>query len=98
MNQLEESKALYEAVISDDASLAAAHYGLGQVLAAQGQPSDALESHRKASELAPDSGAAHYALALAYRSAGEPEKARQHMEIYQKGNRLAPEAEDPLME
>lgn len=99
----DETGRLYEAILksvskSSDASAAAAEalYGMGRVEAARGHTSAALESYRKACELFPSYGAAQYALALAYRKLGDPEKAEPHFRAYEANRTVTPPLEDPL--
>src|SRR6266704_3153127 len=66
----------YRQAIDQDSRLATAHYGLGRVRAARGDWAGAIESHRRACEIAGNYAAAHYALALAYRRAGSGAQAR----------------------
>jgi tetratricopeptide (TPR) repeat protein len=98
LRRFEESRRIYEALLTDSPHIAAAHYGMGRALAGLGRAREALASFRTACELAPEAGAAHYALALAYRDAGEKDNARRHLEIFQSGNRATPQLPDPLMD
>ena len=93
-----ESETSYRSMIAEDSQLATAYYGLGRALAAKGRSVDALSSYHRASELAPDAGAAHYALALAYREAGDRAKAREHFAIYEEGTHAPPAVKDPVLE
>jgi tetratricopeptide (TPR) repeat protein len=73
--QLETAGAEYAALLRDYPELAVVHYGSGRVAAMLGEAAAALERYRKSVELAPQFGAAHYALALAYRDAGLGDRA-----------------------
>lgn len=92
----EECSGLYTALARDYPELATAHYGLGRVHAAQRDDSAAVASLRKACELFPPYGAAHYALGLAYRKVGAGEKVREHLKLYEQSRTSVPGVEDPL--
>jgi len=76
---------------------AAAYYGLGRVLAVSRETARAVEFLRKACDLYPSFGAAHYALALAYRDLGDRAKAQEHLALYQKDKLSWPPTPDPLL-
>ena len=103
--ELQESGKAYEDVLEsvprsgdgDIAATAEALYGKGRVEAARGETSAAAESYRKACGLFPAYGAAQYALALAYRKLGEPEKAEPHFRAYEANTTVTPPLEDPLL-
>jgi tetratricopeptide (TPR) repeat protein len=102
---LQESGDIYKEILkripqSDDGDIAAkaeALYGMGRVEAALGQTAAAAESYRKACGLFPAYGAAQYALALAYRKLGEPERAEPHFRAYEANTTVTPPLEDPLL-
>jgi tetratricopeptide (TPR) repeat protein len=96
--QLETARAEYHALLSDYPELAIAHYGLGRVAAMLGDAADALQRYRKSVELAPQFGAAHYALALAYRDANLEDRAVAHLEAYQRLGARRPVPPDPWLE
>jgi tetratricopeptide (TPR) repeat protein len=92
-----ESQPLYEAIIKKNAAIAQAHYGLGRIKAASGEPALAAEHFRKAIELFPEYGSAHYALGLALRDLGPASKAQEHLALSQKHKLSRPRLEDPLL-
>ncbi len=102
---LQESGNIYEGILKsvpqsgggDIAAKAEALYGMGRVEAARGQTAAATESYRKACDVFPAYGAAQYALALAYRKLGEPEKAGPHFRAYEANTTVTPPLEDPLL-
>ena len=96
--QLETARAEYVALLRDYPELAIAHYGCGRVAALLGDAADALERYRKSVELAPQFGAAHYALALAYRDAGLRDRAGAHLQTYRRLGARRPVPPDPLMD
>ena len=96
--QLEPARAEYFALLSDYPELAIAHYGQGRVAAMLGNAAEALERYRKSVELVPQFGAAHYALALAYRDAGLEDRAVAHLEAYRRLGARRPVPPDPWLE
>lgn len=95
---MNESQRLYETVISKYPEVAQAHYGLGRVKAAKKEPAAAISHLRRAIEIFPAYGAAHYALALAWRDAGDQTKAREHLQLYQQHKTRRPALPDPLLQ
>src|SRR5262245_38356470 len=91
-----ESLPLYENVIKKNAAIAQAHYGLGRIKASGGDHAAAAH-FRKAIELFPEYGAAHYALGLALRDLGQADKAREHFALSQKYRLSRPPLDDPLL-
>ena len=99
VGRLDESQAICESIIKENPQFAPAHYWLGRVASAKGQVAASIEKYRKACQLWPSYGTAHYALALACRRTGAEEEARQHMAAYQKYKADGdPQPEDPLLE
>jgi len=95
---LEASRAEYVAVLRTVPDLALAIYGLGRVEAALGRPAAAIGRYRRALEVAPEFGGAHYALALAYRDAGLPERAQPHLAQHARYGHRRPSLPDPLLD
>jgi tetratricopeptide (TPR) repeat protein len=91
------SGGLYAEIVEQQPNNADAFYGLGRVRAARRDLAGAAEAYRKAIELFPDYGAAHYALALGYRALAKPDKAEEELRLYEKNKTGAPPAGDPLM-
>ena len=96
--ELAESQELFETLVRKHPQMAEAHYGLGRTLSALDKPDVAVEHYRKACDLAPSFGAAHYALALAYRDLGETARAREHFVLHEKERLAVPATVDPLIE
>ena len=94
----EESGAIYNAILKEHPDSAEGHYGLGKVQMASHNIRAALESYRAACKLSPEFGAAHYGLALAYRTLGEEDEAQREFQRYQTNKDKGPPARDPLME
>jgi tetratricopeptide (TPR) repeat protein len=95
--KFDESAAMYEAFVKDHSDSVEAYYGLGRSLVAGGHTAQAIVALSKACELYPSYGAAQYALALAYRKLGEPQKAEPHFLLYSANRVGAPPPDDPLM-
>ena len=92
----EEARQLHEEIVRRHPSSAQAHYGLGRARAATKDPTGAVESLRRACELFPYFGAAHYALALAYQRLGKRDEAREELALYEKNKHDIPGAGDRL--
>ena len=92
-----ESRGFYQALVNEHPAPAEAHYGLGLVDAARGELASAVEHFQKACGLFPGFGAAHFALARAYRDLGEKEKAQAQLALYQKDKLGWPSVPDPLL-
>ena len=71
-------------------------YGLGRARAAVDQPEAAIEHLKRAVELSPEFGAAHLALAGAYRSQGLTAEARRHLDLFERHRNRAPDRQDAL--
>ncbi|HSD26229.1 MAG TPA: tetratricopeptide repeat protein [Vicinamibacteria bacterium] len=95
--KVEESRGLYEALVREHPEAAEAHYGLGRIDARRDEHSSAAEHLRRACDLFPTFGAAHFALARAYRDLGEKEKAQEELVLYQKDKLGWPAVPDPFL-
>jgi tetratricopeptide (TPR) repeat protein len=94
--QLDEAGRAAELVVHAQAGNAEAHYHLGRVAAARSDLTTAVVEFSKACDLFPSYGAAHYALAMAYRTLGRTEDARQHFALYEQHKGTVPPLDDPL--
>jgi tetratricopeptide (TPR) repeat protein len=92
--RLSEARQQYKAVIRQDPGVATAHYGLGRTLDGE----DAVRAFQKALELFPQYGAAQFALAAAFRKAGNPAAAEQTLAGYELNRRTIPALDDPLLD
>jgi type IV pilus biogenesis/stability protein PilW len=92
----EEAGRIYEGIVKDYPETAEAYYGIGRIRAAQRDLTGAVESYRKACELFPPYGAAHYGLALAYRKLGDTAASEEHMKLRDASPNLVPPVPDPL--
>jgi tetratricopeptide (TPR) repeat protein len=99
LNRVSESREVSLGALAQDPQFVPAYYWLGRAAAAEGNANESLESYRKACELWPSYGSAHYALALVYQKRGEAELAREHMAQYQKFKLDGdPQPEDRLLD
>lgn len=96
--QTEESGQTYASILKKSPESALAHYGMGRVRSARGELASAVDHYGKACATTQNFGAAHYALALAYRDLGETAKAREHLLLYQKDKLGWPSLDDPLLD
>ena len=93
-----ESGRIYGELVQRYPDCARAHYGLGRFQFARGEAQAALNSYQKACRLSPDFGAAHYGLAMLYRSLRDVEKARRHLLLFEQRRGNQPPLEDPLLD
>ena len=96
-SQWDDAGKLYEGIVQAHPGNAEAYYGLGRVRAAKDDFAGATESLRKACELFPKFGAAHFALARAYRRLGKPQEAQQEIKLSNESEGGIPDIDDPLL-
>jgi tetratricopeptide (TPR) repeat protein len=82
--RLEKARDLFAVAVKYDPEFDEAQIGLGRVLAALGQPSQALEHLRKAVSLNPRSGVAYYQLARVEGALGHPAEQEKALAEYQR--------------
>jgi tetratricopeptide (TPR) repeat protein len=92
----QESRDIYQAIGTAHPDGAEAYYGLGRVLAAIGDVNGSTQAYRKACELFPAYGAAHYGLALNYRQAGRETESREQFSLYEANKTAVPASDDSL--
>ncbi len=97
LGQFAESQPLYETLRKKDAKVAQVHYGLGRIAVAQKNSSAAIASFQQALLLFPNYGAAHYALGLALRDAGQASEANVHLALSQQFKYVRPMLDDPWL-
>jgi tetratricopeptide (TPR) repeat protein len=90
------SARVYEVLARETAAAPAAHYGLGRIKAAQGDRASAVEHFEQACRLFPEFGAAHYALALAYRALNRLDDAQREITLQQRYTNAWPGVDDPV--
>jgi tetratricopeptide (TPR) repeat protein len=91
------SAEVYQALARVPAAQPEAEYGLGRIAAMRGRWGEAIAHQQRACELFPEFGAAHYALALAYRNAGRVDDAQRELELHRRFGPRWPKIEDPLL-
>ncbi len=92
----EGAERIYETIVKEHRDAAEAYYGIGRIRAANGDLIAAVESYRRACELFPAYGAAHYGLALAYRKLGDGPSSEEHLKLHAASQTLVPPVQDPL--
>ncbi len=94
-NRVDKAEKLFRKALSIDGSCAACLTGLGQVAMSGRDFTTAAEHFEAALSLIPEANRLHYLLAMAYRGAGETEKARAHLA---RSGPVGTRAPDPLLE
>lgn len=74
-----DAQEIYERLLAADEDLAAAHAGLGLLLLEQRDYEPAIRHLSRALELVPAATRLHYPLAMAYRGAGQLDRAREEL-------------------
>jgi tetratricopeptide (TPR) repeat protein len=87
----------YARLIKEPAAQPEAEYGLGRIAALKGDWKSAIAHHQRACELFPEFGAAHYALALAYRNAGRTDDAQRELELHRRYGPRWPAIDDRVL-
>ncbi|MFN7998219.1 MAG: tetratricopeptide repeat protein [Bryobacteraceae bacterium] len=77
-----EARTVLEVVVRRHPDSAQTVYTLGRARAAMDDLPGAVEAYRRACELFPEFGPAHYALGIAYRQLNDLERARKEMALY----------------
>ena len=94
--EVQESNSVYSEIVRQSPDAAEAYFGLGRIAVVQGDPAAAQESFRKACELFPTYGPAHYALAQVDRKLGKTKEAEQELSLYAHHETVVPPTDDPL--
>lgn len=98
LGKWEEAAQLFEALAEKHPENAEAFYGLGRAQTVRKELDPAVESLRKATELRPTYGSAHYALAQTYKRQGKMELAVKELELFEKHPTSAPDPGDRFLE
>ena len=93
----EEAKTIFEQVLKQDPDCSQAHYGLGRIQSSTGQWQAAIQSYRRALTSSQGFGAAHYALATAYRQLGMLDEFQENIRLFQQNRGRSPQLDDPLL-
>ena len=94
---LDASQPLFVALVGEPAARPAAEVGLGRIAAAGQAHDDAVAHFRRAVELFPELGAAHYGLALSYRALGRLDEARSALALHHQYGARWPALDDPVL-
>jgi tetratricopeptide (TPR) repeat protein len=94
-NRVDEAEKLFRRALSMGGRCAACLTGLGQVAMAGREFAQAAEHFEAALSLIPEANRLHYLLAMAYRGAGETEKARAHLA---RSGPVGARVKDPLLD
>ena len=89
-----DAATIYASILKKHPESAMAHYGLGRARGARNDLQGAVESLKRACELFPNYGAAHYALAQTYKRLGRMEEAVEQLGLYDRHKISAPQAAD----
>jgi tetratricopeptide (TPR) repeat protein len=90
------STRVYETLTREPAAEPMGYFGLGRVAAASGRHQQAVEHLQRALALFPEWGAAHYALALAYRALDRRDEAQRALARHAQYGARWPAVEDPV--
>lgn len=94
---LDTGRKIYQQLIASKPDLATAHFGLGKVHALQSELGEAVLEYRKAIDVKPSYGAAHYALAEVLREQGDTEGVSYHLGLFEQYKGSNVEIDDPIM-
>ena len=94
---LQQSEQLFAPLTKIAATEPAAETGLGRISASRGQYDDAIRHFERAVALFPELGAAHYALARAYRAAGRTADAERAAAAHARYGASWPRLDDPVL-
>ena len=92
----EESRRLFESLLTEPRAAPAAEFGLGRIEAAKNAHDRAVEHFQRAIELYPEFGPAHYALARSYRALGRAEDAQRELAKHSQYGARWPALDDPV--
>ena len=97
VGDLQESRTLFEPLVSVPATEPAALVGLGRIAAAEGRHEDAIRAFERAITLFPELGAAYYGLARSYRALGRSADAQRAVAQHAQYGATWPRLDDPVL-
>lgn len=97
LGRVEEAATAYAQVMPLVPDVSEARFSFGRFLLAQGEPEQAIDEIRAAMRLSGPFGAAHYQLALAYRSLGQTEVADQNFRLAEQRRTQPADGSDPYV-
>jgi tetratricopeptide (TPR) repeat protein len=95
--ELDESGTRFEDLLREAAAEPSARFGLGRIDAAHNRHEAAIRHLERAIALFPEWGAAHYALAQAYRATGRPDDAERALQQHARYGPRWPGIADPVL-
>ena len=95
--ELEESGTRFEDLLREPAAEPSACFGLGRIDAARNRHEAAIRYYERAIAMFPEWGAAHYALAQAYRATGRPDAAERALQQHARYGPRWPGIPDPVL-
>ncbi len=81
LGDLAAAEQSYRRALDLDPARPAAHYGLGRIAAARGEPASAIPSFERALALQPAATAINHQIGMAYRDLGDLESARRYLAL-----------------
>jgi tetratricopeptide (TPR) repeat protein len=93
----DEAEQIFRELLTRNEKHPRVNYGLGRVLAARGETEAAIGRLQDSVEVFPSYGAAHYALALAFRKQGERQAAERELLLSEQNRLYEPPLDDPWM-
>ncbi len=96
LGETERAGSLYSELLDAHFSAALVQNSVGRWYMSSGEPERAIELLEQAVDTEPYFGEAHYALAMAYRTHGDIQKARHHSALHQRYRDVPPPA-DPIL-
>src|SRR5258707_734206 len=91
---LQQAQALLQKAVNADSKLDDAYVQLGILYSARANFPQAIGAYKKAIEVNPQSGEAHYRLALAYKRVGEEGKSEQELQLFKQADKSETAAVD----
>jgi tetratricopeptide (TPR) repeat protein len=98
LGDLQASRAEHAALQRQYPDLALALYGGGRIAWVLGEHDAAIKQYRRATQVSPPFGSAHYALALALRATGLMSEADAHFAAYRRWGARKPVPHDPILD
>ena len=96
LGQFAESRSLLVPLIREHGELSLIHYQMGRALSGLRESGLAVESYRRAIELSPYFGSAHYGLAQALRELNRRDEAAEHLRLSQQYRLIRPFLSDRI--
>ena len=97
VGDLQDSRKLFEPLVSVTATEPAALVGLGRIAAAEGRHEDAVRAFERAVGLFPELAAAYYGLARSYRALGRTADAERAVSRHAQYGARWPRLDDPIL-